>query len=531
MKKKRIKKIITWVVIVCILGAAGGTGYWYYTKDDAVAAAQTFQQSRVTKGTITQGVSGSGSVAVSETEDALVSEAGTVSTVKVEEGDVVKKGTVLATFEGQDVTLSLNKSKLSLQQQQMTLEQAQAKWKNLQVSGGSEDDIAAAEMSIKSAQLNIEQTKLEIEDYEEKAKAPDPIVAPIDGTVTKVDIKAGDEVQARLAAFTLVNYDKLEVTISADELDVTKLKVGQEANVSIEALSGQEITGKVTEISKDGTSSNGVATFPVIVTLNEIENVLPGMSADVTVVIEQKKEALIVPVDAVESIAGKYFVRVPNNGTSSSSGAKSGNEEAASGGKTDGTAAGEAPAGGAVPSGAPEGFDPNNPPEGFDPSQMQAGDNGGQADLTGKASQAGQTGQTGQTAQTDKAGQTGQTGQTGENTQRGQGWGSGNRTGENRQGGMANFMNQMNSSNEFKMQEITVGITTDSQVEVLSGLTEGQTVLIPVIVNTSSTKTTITGFPGGMGGGFPGGAAGFSGGGNFGGGGFSGGGGTRGGSR
>jgi RND family efflux transporter, MFP subunit len=488
MKKKRIKKIITWVVIVCVLGAAGGAGYWYFTKDDAVAAAQTFQQSRVTKGTITQGVSGSGSVAVSETEDAIVAEAGTVSAVNVEEGDVVKKGDVLATFEGEDVTLSLNKAKLSLQQQQMTLEQAQTKWKNLKISGGTEEEIASAEMSIKSAQLNIEQTQLEIQDYEEKAKAPDPIVAPIDGTVTNVDIKAGDEVQARLAAFTLVNYDKLEVTISADELDITKLKVGQEADVSIEALDGQEITGTVTEISKDGTSSNGVATFPVIVSLNEIENVLPGMSADVTVIIEQKTDALIVPVDAVESMGGRYFVRVPNDGTSSSSG---GTTSAGSGTSSegDGAAPSGAPADGAMPSGAPaDGAMPSGAPV--------------DGATSNDAPQGGQSGQSGTRGQGGFGGQSG-----------------------GRQGGMAAMMNQSNG--EFKMQEITVGITTDSQVEVLTGLSEGDTVLIPVVVNTSSTTTQMGGMMGGMGGmggfgstggGFPGGGAGgFSGGGGGGG--------------
>lgn len=79
------------------------------------------------------------------------------------------------------------------------------------------------------------------------------------------------------------------------------------------------------------------------------------------------------------------------------------------------------------------------------------------------------------------------------------------------------MMNQANG--QFKMQEITVGITTDSQVEVLSGLSEGATVLIPIVVNTSSQTTQMGGF----------GAGGFPGGGSFGGGGFAGGGGNFGG--
>lgn len=511
MKKKRWKKWITWIVVVCIVAAGGGAGYWWYNKDNTAAAAPAFQQARVTQGTITQSVSGSGSVAVSQTEDAIVSEAGTIDQVKVKEGDQVKKGAVLATFEGEDVSLDLNKAKLNLEQQQMQLEQAQEKWKSLQVSGASESDLESAEMSIKSVQLNIEQTQLEIQDFEDKAKAPDPIVAPIDGTVTVADVKAGDQVQARLTAFTIVNYNKLEVSISADELDITKIKVGQSANVSIEALSGQKITGKVSEISKDGTSSNGVATFPVIVTLDQTENVLPGMSADVDIVIQQKDNALIVPVDAVESVGGRYFVRLPKSegasatGTNAASGNKTGNGQAgsgqagsqpqqssnanaAAGGAAQGNALqGSAPQGNAAQGNAPQGNAQANGAAGTGASGNGAAGNGQWRGGQGFANQAGNGSQAanGSSQRSNAAGR-----------------------------GMA-MLNQANA--DFKMQEITVGITTDSQVEVTSGLTAGQTVLIPIVVSSSSSQTQQIRGVGGFGGAGAFGGAGFggAGGGNF----------------
>ncbi|MBB6729356.1 efflux RND transporter periplasmic adaptor subunit [Cohnella zeiphila] len=496
MKKKRWKKIVTWLVVICVLAAGGGAGYWYYNKDNTAAAAPSFQEARVTQGTITQSVTGSGSVAVSESDDAIIAEDGTVEKVSVQEGDVVKKGQVLATFEGEDVSLALNKAKLTLQQQQMSLQQAQDKWKSLKISGASDSDLEAAEMSIKSAQLNIEQTELEIQDNEDKAKAPDPLVAPIDGTITEVDIKAGDSVQARLTAFKLVNYDKLEVSISADELDITKLKVGQTANVSIEALSGQKITGTVSDISKDGTASNGVSTFPVTVTLNDIDNVLPGMSADVSIIIQQKENALIVPVDAVETVGGKYFVRVPNSGATGSSGGSGTNNKSNDAANGNGAAAGGAAGGAAKASGAGAGgaaagaANGNGAGAGGAAGGAANGNGAGAGGFTrGSGNRSGAAGGNGQFP--------GRGGRTTGNASRGQG------------------MGMMNAANgDFKMQEITVGITTDSQVEVTSGLTAGQTVLIPIIVSSgSSTTTAIKGI----------GAGGF-GGGNFGGGGFVGGG-------
>jgi HlyD family secretion protein len=72
----------------------------------------------------------------------------------------------------------------------------------------------------------------------------------------------------------------------------------------------------------------------------------------------------------------------------------------------------------------------------------------------------------------------------------------------------------MNSQDgEFTLKEITVGITTDSNVEVLSGLNEGDTVLIPIAVSSDANRTVTMGGFGGMGG-FPGAGAGFISGGN-----------------
>lgn len=491
---------IAWIVIVCLI-AAGGGGYWWYTSKDTKAATSgpSFMQSRVTKGTITKSVAGSGAVEVSESETIKPSGNATVDKVKVAEGDEVKKGTVLATFEGEDVSLALSKSELSLEQLQMQLEQAQDKWKSLQVSGAEQSDIDSAAMSIKSIQLNIKQTQLDMQDTRDKAKAPDPLVASIDGTVTAVNVKDGDSVTGQIEAFTIVNYDKLDIQISADELDISQLKVGQTANITMDALSGQSFTGKVTKIAKEGTSSNGVATFPVTVRLDKTDGVLPGMNGSVDVVIESKQDALLVPVEAVTQMGTKYFVRVPETGTS---GDQSGSRQPAAGAQSgSGATAG---AGSAAGNGAPSGDEaaPGSVTEGVRPGEMPEGVR------SGTMPEGGQTG----------AGQSRFGGYR-------QGAGSG---GQARQGGftrsgMGQGQAAAGASTEFTLKEITVGITTDSQVEVLTGLTEGQTVLIPVTVSSGSGNQQQMSFGmGGMGGGFQigGGAfpAGGMGGGNFGGG-------------
>lgn len=520
---RRLRKWIVWIVIICLVGAGGGVGYWWYTKDDKVAAAASFAQARVTKGTITQSVSGTGAVAASETETVKVSENSTVASVKVEKNAEVKKGQVLATFEGQDMSLNISKAKLNLEQQQMQLQQAQDKWKSLQVSGADASDLDAAEMNIKSAQLNIQQTKLEIADYEDKAKAPDPIVAPIDGTVTAVNIKDGDTVSPQLEAFTIVNYNKLDITISADELDITKLKVGQSANISLDALPDEKITGKITEISKDGTSSNGVSTFPVVVTLDQADNVLPGMNGDVEVVVQSKENALMVPIEAVQQMGKQYFVRVPSDGTANgqsggTNASKNNGQTKSDGAQTNGTGnsnAAQGNGGQAAQGNGNQAAQGNNAPatqgngEGQAPQGNAGGSGQGGFPAGGQMPEGGFPGG-GQMPQGGYGGQ----------RQAGQG-GYGGYAGMRGQG--ANRMTAQTANADFKLQPIEVGITTDSMVEVVSGLTEGQTVLIPVVAASTSTKNQQQGF--GMGGQsvFIGGG-GFPGGGGFSGGGFSGGG-------
>lgn len=497
---RKSKKWIAWLVIVCLI-AAGGGGYWWYTSKDTKAATSgpSFTQSRVTKGTITKSVSGSGAVEVSESETIKPSDAATVAAVKVTEGQTVKKGAVLATFEGDDVSLALSKSELNLEQQQMQLEQAQEKWKSLQISGAEQADIESAEMNIKTIQLNIRQTQLDMQDTREKAKAPDPIVASIDGTVTAVNIKDGDAVNGQTEAFTIVNYDKLDIRISADELDISQLKLGQTANITMDALSGKAFTGKVTQIAKEGTSTNGVATFPVTVSLDKTDGVMPGMNGSVDVVIESKQDALLVPVEAVTQMGARYFVRVPADGAATGQTANGQNANSQTG---EGPAAGGQSTSGGVPEGLPE--------AGTVPDGNAAA---GAQDSNGRGQSSGGSGQNSSGTSQGSQGRQGGYGGAGRQGGYGAAGGSFARGGQGRTtAGAANA--------NFTLKEITVGITTDSQVEVLTGLTEGQTVLIPVTVSTNSGNQQQTGF--GFGGGFGGGAF-PAGGGNFGGGNFGGG--------
>ncbi|WP_206429448.1 efflux RND transporter periplasmic adaptor subunit [Clostridium transplantifaecale] len=165
------------------------------------------------------------------------------------------------------------------------------------------DSMDSAQSSLEQAQSSLDSTQDTYDDY--------TITAPISGTVIKKSYKVGDKVQNGSSASALaVIYDMSSVTfqMNIDELDISSVKVGQTVQISADAFENQEFTGKVTGISLEGTSSNGVTYYPVTVTLDEVGGLLPGMNVDGTIIVDSAENALAVPADALQR-GNKVYVK------------------------------------------------------------------------------------------------------------------------------------------------------------------------------------------------------------------------------
>lgn len=93
--------------------------------------------------------------------------------------------------------------------------------------------------------------------------------------------------------------ETVTVSITVDELDVLKLYVGQTANVTVEALPGRQFTGTVTDFSASGENEGGNSKFTATVALDKIEQMLPGMRASVSIVLNTSEQVACVPVAAL----------------------------------------------------------------------------------------------------------------------------------------------------------------------------------------------------------------------------------------
>lgn len=156
-------------------------------------------------------------------------------------------------------------------------------------------NIRNASRSLKEAQISRENAQERLDDY--------TITAPISGTVVEKNVKAGDKLDntnASTAMAVIYDMSSLEFELSVDELDIKNVEIGQSVLVTADALDGKTYNGKVTNVSINGTTSGGVTTYPVTVTILDFdEELLPGMNIDAEIITTSAENVLAVPVSAV----------------------------------------------------------------------------------------------------------------------------------------------------------------------------------------------------------------------------------------
>lgn len=109
-----------------------------------------------------------------------------------------------------------------------------------------------------------------------------------------------------IASVTSQEHMTLEVTV--DELDITRIQVGQAATITVEALAGEHFEAAVSQIAASGTSAGGNSKFTVELTLSKSGDMLPGMHASAYIRLDTADDALCIPAAALEELNGKTVV-------------------------------------------------------------------------------------------------------------------------------------------------------------------------------------------------------------------------------
>lgn len=260
--------------------------------------------------------------------------AGQVDRIFIEEGIPVKQGQLLLSLDPTEFQRSVVRARQDVEKAAAAVELAQLM---LDRRKQALADRAVAQIEVETALNDLKTRRILYEQARESLSVAEDqlrysrVVSPLDGTVIQRNIRIGETV----VPGTMATFDERSLMLVADmstliakadlnQIDVAKVKLGQSVTLTLDALPGKTFKAKVTKIAPASILPKGkdVEVFPVEATLEPgaLSEIRPGMTADIKIHVETKKNVLKLPIEAVVKEKGQSFVNciVPGEAESSS---------------------------------------------------------------------------------------------------------------------------------------------------------------------------------------------------------------------
>ena len=173
------------------------------------------------------------------------------------------------------------------------------------------DDLDTLEIKIATAAVNSANAQLDNAKFE---LAASNLLAPFDGVISSISVDVGDPVNRTTATVDILDPNIVTIEGSVDEIDILSLRVGDTVAVVLDALPDQTLEGVIEEIG-DGVNQQGVIEFPLTIALTPPDGIdlIEGLSATATIVLNQIDNALLIPLQAVGGSFTAPSVDVLNN--------------------------------------------------------------------------------------------------------------------------------------------------------------------------------------------------------------------------
>lgn len=290
----------------------------------------------VTEGTFTTTVEAKGQLKPISASVVSPSVDGTVEQINVQAGQSVNEGDVLMTIKNDELDRNVAEAQRAVSAAQEDLANAQKATAAAQVAPMSDADgtsatagasaastdtsaVSAAQRSLASAQANLDQANAKAAGRTVTAPSSGSIVelnAKVGATVTGGMIMGESDTSGGKQCMQIADLSKMKVTVQVGEKDITKIAVGQSANVTYPAFPDIVSQGTVTAIASvansDSNYGGSSVTFNVDILIEAPDSRLkPGMTAEVSVVTEQLDDVVMVPTMALMTEDGEnYYVNV-----------------------------------------------------------------------------------------------------------------------------------------------------------------------------------------------------------------------------
>ncbi len=322
-KKKKSKKILLFsiigVVLILIVVAVIASG-----KKDKIV---TVQSEKIVKRNITQVVSGTGTINPETKVDISAEISGEIVQLPYKEGDTVKKGDLLVKIKAETYGARINQQQAGVQYSRTQVEVAENNLKKAELelqrteqlfqSGlVSQSDLDNARIAyevavsnVKSSNANVRQNQALLQQSsQDLSKAT--IRSNMDGIVTKLNNEIGEKVvgtqqMAGSVIMTVSDLSTMDAEIEVSETDITSVKLGDTAEVEVDAFPDRMIKGYVYEISNSA-KSKGTGTQEQVINfivkiriIDQDVQLKPGMSCNADIKVNSKADVIAIPIQCV----------------------------------------------------------------------------------------------------------------------------------------------------------------------------------------------------------------------------------------
>lgn len=222
---------------------------------------------------------------------------GVLLSVNVEEGDQVREGQVLAEVDVRELEAQVKSAEAALKLAESNFSRSDQLFKQQIITAAEfERDRAALE----SARATREQLTTRL-GYAR-------ITAPTSGIVTEKRVEAGDIVSGQTRLFSVADVSTLVTRVQVSELEVTSLKVGDRVRLTVDALHGAAVEGRIRRIFPAADSATRLVPVEVALAGSTLQRLRPGYTVRATFHLDQRTDALLVPSRAISGPAGARAV-------------------------------------------------------------------------------------------------------------------------------------------------------------------------------------------------------------------------------
>jgi HlyD family secretion protein len=300
-------RVLALIAAAIAIGAAAVLGPRLFRPKERVAPAPT---AVVERQDIIVTVEANGAVEPVTIVEVKSKASGQIMEMPVEIGSIVAPGDLLAQIDTRDVKNQFDQSKAVLEAAQARVDVSQAQKKRAdellaqQIITAQEHESALLEHANAQSQLVAARTNLDIA----RQRLEDATVrAPVTGTVIDKPVAVGQVISSATSSVSggtvllmMADLQRIRVRALVNETDIGNVRPGQPATVAIDAYPQRAFSGAVEKVEPRAVVEQSVTMFPVLVSIaNEEGLLMPGMNGEVTLQVEGREDVLAVPVDAV----------------------------------------------------------------------------------------------------------------------------------------------------------------------------------------------------------------------------------------